>query len=139
MPVRPLELNHNKVSNKLWKTQNDKFYSFSTTGVAPCCAHVMQDVINEFARVMREEKITWWVLNLREIGFYFLLCRRIMTQGQVIALVRDGTLGLFDHDFDPYFGKDAALLARVKELVRTKMHIGGTVRRRKKLISFSVD
>jgi len=55
-------------------------------GTAPCCAHLMADVINAYAKALRKHGV-----------------KMMINQGGLLNLVRDGTMSLFDHDFDPSF------------------------------------
>jgi len=75
-------------------------------GTAPCCAHVMLEIMLDLSRVLRKHGIHWR-----------------LAQGQQLSVVRDGILQLFDHDFDPQF--ESGTLAKVKHIIESEMHLAG--------------
>lgn len=73
-------------------------------GTAPCCAHVMLEIMSDMSRILRKYNIHWR-----------------LTQGQQLSVARDGIVQLWDHDFDPNFDQ----LERAKEIIEKEMHLSG--------------
>ena len=75
-------------------------------GSAPCCATVMKEIMDDMTRVLHQAGIHWR-----------------LTQGQMLSVVRDGRIQLWDHDFDPLF--EAGKEDQAKELIIKEMHLAG--------------
>lgn len=75
-------------------------------GTAPCCATVMKEIMDDMTRVLHQAGIHWR-----------------LTQGQMLSVVRDGRIQLWDHDFDPLF--EASKEHEAKELIVKEMHLAG--------------
>ena len=73
-------------------------------GSAPCCAHVMLEIMSDMSRVLRKHNIHWR-----------------LTQGQQLSVARDGFVQLWDHDFDPNFDQPE----KAKAVIEQEMHLAG--------------
>ena len=73
-------------------------------GSAPCCAHVMLEIMSDMSRVLRKHNIHWR-----------------LTQGQQLSVARDGFVQLWDHDFDPNFDQPE----KAKAAIEQEMHLAG--------------
>ena len=73
-------------------------------GSAPCCAHVMLEIMSDMSRVLRKHNIHWR-----------------LTQGQQLSVARDGFVQLWDHDFDPNFDQPE----KAKAIIEQDMHLAG--------------
>jgi hypothetical protein len=73
-------------------------------GSAPCCAHVMLEIMSSMSRILRKHNIHWR-----------------LTQGQQLSVARDGIVQLWDHDFDPNFDQPE----EAKVIIAKEMHLAG--------------
>lgn len=73
-------------------------------GSAPCCAHVMLEIMSDMSRVLRKHNIHWR-----------------LTQGQQLSVARDGMIQLWDHDFDPNIDQPE----KAKAVIEQEMHLAG--------------
>ena len=73
-------------------------------GSAPCCAHVMLEIMSDMSRVLRKHNIHWR-----------------LTQGQQLSVARNGFVQLWDHNFDPNFDQPE----KAKAVIEQEMHIAG--------------
>ena len=73
-------------------------------GSAPCCAHVMLEIMSDMSRVLRKHNIHWR-----------------LTQGQQLSVARDGFVQLWDHDFDPNFDQPE----KAKAVIEQEMYLAG--------------
>jgi hypothetical protein len=73
-------------------------------GSAPCCSHVMTEVMHDLTRSLTAQGQHWR-----------------LAQGQQLSMLRDGVVQLWDHDFDPIW-EDSVV---AKSAMATEMHLAG--------------
>ena len=75
-------------------------------GSAPCCTEVMKLIMEDMTSQLRKHNVHWRIAS-----------------GQMLSILRDGVLSMFDHDFDPIF--EAGKQEEAIRIIAETMHLSG--------------
>ena len=75
-------------------------------GSAPCCTEVMKLIMEDMTSQLRKRNVHWRIAS-----------------GQMLSILRDGVLSMFDHDFDPIF--EAGKQEEAIRIIAKTMHLSG--------------
>lgn len=75
-------------------------------GSAPCCTEVMKLIMEDMTSQLRKHNVHWRIAS-----------------GQMLSILRDGVLSMFDHDFDPIF--EAGKQQEAIRIIAESMHLSG--------------